>query len=249
MSKRQLIVFFIALLLFSLLSLLYSSQVIADLKQLYQDPQVTLGAELTLRPQAAAPSIATQTDLATIQEAVAQRLEHLYLAGTYSVTAQDDRLVVNVSRNENLPYVASIVSSIGEIAFIDGGAESPPIGQTVQTGTQADPGANVYRILFTGQEIEAANLPDSTTGQIFYQLILEPAAAERLATFVESDSGRYICMVMDGQVLNCSVMYHFAGQTMEILPGLSSGGGISLADLAIFLESGPLPVPLEAEIH
>lgn len=249
MSKRQLSVFFIALLLFSLLSLLYSSQVIADLKQRYQDPQVTLGAELILRPQAADTSVAAQTDLATIQEAVSQRLGHLYLAGTYSVTAEDDRLVVNLSRSENLPYVASVVSSIGEIAFIDGGTESPPIGQAVQTSPQADPQANVYRTLFTGREIEAANLPDSTNGQIFYQLTLEPAAAERLATFVETEPGGYICMVMDGQVLNCSVMYHYAGNSIEILPGLSSGVGISLADLAIFLESGPLPVPLEAEIH
>ena len=83
MGKRQLIAFFIALLMFSLLSLLYSSRVIADLKQLYQDPPATLGAELILRPQTAATSVAAQTDLATIQEAVSQRLGHLYLAGTY----------------------------------------------------------------------------------------------------------------------------------------------------------------------
>ena len=70
-----------------------------------------------------------------------------------------------------------------------------------------------------------------------------------MTTFVETEPGGYICMVMDGQVLNCSVMYHFAGNSIEILPGLSSGTGISLADLAIFLESGPLPVPIEAEIH
>jgi preprotein translocase subunit SecD len=249
MGKRQLMAFFIALLMFSMLSLLYSSRVIADLKQLYQDPPATLGAELILRPQTADTSIAAQTDLATIQEAVSQRLDHLYLAGTYSVTTQNDRLVVNLSGSENLPYVASVLSSIGKIAFVDGGTEAPPIGQAVQTSTQADPQANVYRILFTGQEIEAAKLPDSTTGQIFYQLTLQPAAAERLATFVEAEPGGYICMVMDGYVLNCSVMYHQAGNSIEILPGLSSGTGISLADLAIFLESGPLPVPLEAEIH
>jgi preprotein translocase subunit SecD len=119
----------------------------------------------------------------------------------------------------------------------------------VRTSPQADPQENVYRTLFVGQEIEAAKLPDSTTGQIFYQLTLQPAAAKRLTTFVETEPDGYICMVMDGQVLNCSVMYHQSGNTIEILPGLSSGTGISLADLAIFLKSGPLPMPLEAEIH
>jgi len=44
-------------------------------------------------------------------------------------------------------------------------------------------------------------------------------------------------------------MYHQAGNTIEILPGLSSGTFLSLADLAIFLESGPLPEPLQAEIR
>ena len=249
MGKRQLVVFLVALMLFSLLSLAYSSQVIADLKQLYQDPRTTLGAELILRPQTADTSLTAQTDLATIQEAVSQRLGHLYLAGTYSVTTEDDRLVVNLSHSENLPYVASVVSSIGEIEFIDGGGDSPPIGQTVRTATQANQDQNVYRILFTGQEIKAAKLPDPATGQIFYQLTLQPAAAERLAAFVKTQSGGYICMVMDGQVLNCSVMYQQSGHTIEILPGLSSGTGISLADLAVFLESGPLPVPLDAEIR
>ncbi len=249
MGKRQLAVFFLALLLFSLLSLAYSSQVIADLKQLYQDPKATLGAELILRLQIEHSSIFGRSDLVSVQEAVAQRLDHLYLAGTYTVNAQDDRLVVALSRSENLPYVASVVSSIGEIAFIDGGTESPPIGQAVQTSTEAEPQENAYRTLFTGQEIESAKLPDSRTGQIFYQLTLQPAAAERLTAFVATEPGGYICMVMDGQVLNCSVMYHQSGNTIEILPGLSSGTGISLADLAIFLESGPLPVPLEAEIR
>ena len=30
-------------------------------------------------------------------------------------------------------------------------------------------------------------------------------------------------MVMDEQVINCSMMHHWSGNTVEILPGLSSG--------------------------
>ena len=90
-----------------------------------------------------------------------------------------------------------------------------------------DTGEEAVRNYKKGQEIEAAKLPDSTTGEIFYQLTLEPAAAERLTTFVETEPGGYICMVMDSYVLNCSVMYHQAGNSIEILPGLSSGTGIS----------------------
>jgi preprotein translocase subunit SecD len=103
--------------------------------------------------------------------------------------------------------------------------------------------------LFTGQEVEAAELPDSATGQIFYRLTLQPTAADRLNAFIETQQNGYLCMVMDGQVLNCSLMYHQSGNTVEILPGLSSGTILSLADLAIFIDSGPLPTPLKAEIR
>jgi len=39
-------------------------------------------------------------------------------------------------------------------------------------------------------------------------------------------------------------MYHWSGTVVKILPDMGSGANISLADLAIFLESGPLPAPL-----
>jgi preprotein translocase subunit SecD len=151
-------------------------------------------------------------------------------------------LVVRLPHGQNIPYIAVVISSVGEIKFIDGGQNSPPVGQ-------ADAPSQIYQTLFTGQEIESAEPPDSTAGQIFYRLTLQPAASERLATFIQTQPQRYICMVVDGQVLNCSVMYHQAGNTIEILPGLSSGTFLSLADLAIFLESGPLPEPLQAEIR
>jgi hypothetical protein len=35
---------------------------------------------------------------------------------------------------------------------------------------------------------------------------------------------------------------------LEILPNLSSGIGLGLADMAIFLNSGPLPVLLKAKM-
>jgi hypothetical protein len=40
-------------------------------------------------------------------------------------------------------------------------------------------------------------------------------------------------------------MYHWSGETLEILPNLGGDADLSLADLAIFLSSGPLPVSLE----
>jgi hypothetical protein len=54
-------------------------------------------------------------------------------------------------------------------------------------------------------------------------------------------------MVIDQQVINCSSMYHLTDNTLDILPSLGSGNAISLNDLAVFVESGPLPMPLIVE--
>lgn len=240
MRKRHLIIFLLALLLFGLFSVSYSAQVIADLRIFYQDPREGLEIEVVLRPQA--PAGANEIDLTTAQQTVERRLNNLYLAGTYTVVPRDNQLIVKLPHDQNIPYVAVVISSVGDIEFIDGGLESPPIGQ-------AGAPSQIYQTLFSGQEIESAEPPNSATGQIFYRLTLQPAASERVATFIQTQPQRYICMVVDEQVLNCSVMYHQAGNTIEILPGLSSGTFLSLADLAIFLESGPLAEPLQVEIR
>jgi preprotein translocase subunit SecD len=136
---------------------------------------------------------------------------------------------------------------VGEIEFIDGGAVSPPVGREIKTGPQASPAQNIYQVLFTGQDVEEALPPDSTGGQIFYRLTLNATGAERFEDFVATRSGNYVCMVMDKQVINCSAMYHWRNNTLDILPNLGGGTVISLADLAVFLESGPLPLPLKVE--
>lgn len=247
MRRRQLIIFTTVLCLIGILSLAYSARALADLTTLYQNSAGPLGVELILSPDTTltSASVASEEILLEAQQVVSQRMGNLRLAGSYSVAVEDERLVIRLPDNENMPYIASIISSVGEIEFINGGPTSPPIGRRVETAAQANPELNVYQTLFTGQEVKSALLPDPAGGQIFYQLVLEPTTVKRFARFVETQPGYYMCMVMDQQVINCSKMYHWSGNTVDILPGLSSGVDISLADLSIFLESGPLPMPLK----
>lgn len=251
MRRQQIVIFLSSLALIGFFSLAYSARVMADLTTLYQNPGDAFGVELVLTPKnfiSAADSTQQQT-LVKTQNVVARRLENLHLAGAYSLEIQGGHLIVKLPDHENMPYIASIISSVGEIEFIDGGAAAPPVGQQVQTAPQANPEANVYQTLFTTQEIEAAVPPDPSTGQIFYQLTLDPTSVEHFAKFIKDQPEHYICMVMDERVINCSVMYHWSGNTIEILPGLSSGAAISLADLGIFLDSGPLPMPFNIITH
>ncbi|HEX9926694.1 MAG TPA: hypothetical protein VGD99_28870 [Anaerolineae bacterium] len=248
MRRRQLIIFTTVLCLIGILSLAYSARALADLTTLYQNSAGPLGVELILSPDTTltSASVASEEILLEAQQIVSQRMGNLRLAGSYSVAVEDERLVIRLPDNENMPYIASIISSVGEIEFINGGPTSPPIGRRVETAAKANPELNVYQTLFTGQDVESALPPNSASGQIFYQLVLEPTTVKRFARFVETQPGYYMCMVMDQQVINCSKMYHWsAADTVDILPGLSSGADISLADLSIFLDSGPLPMPLK----
>jgi hypothetical protein len=247
--KWRATIFAITLLLIGALSLFYSSKALADLL-FYPTPADALKTSIVLKPNPAVSSDATlmEADLLEARQVVAQRLDQLNLPGSYQLVNQSGQLTITLPESENTPYIINIVTHVGKIEFINGGLESPPLGRPVKTGLQAASSEqNVYPTLFIGQEVEEIVPPDSTTGQIFYRLTLNSVAAKRFTDFVEAQPGAYVCMVLDRQVINCSVMYHLTNNTLDILPNLGSSTMVSLADLAIFLESGPLPLPLRVE--
>jgi hypothetical protein len=227
-------IFTITLALVGLLSLVYSAQALADLV-LCPLPAEGIHTQVILQPV----NVAGQAvDVAAARLVVARRLQQLDLSGAYILASQDGQLALSLPATDQTPYVLDLITQVGQIEFIDGG-QTPPLGRLVQTGE--------YEILFTGQEISDMASPEAD-GQIFYRLRLTPAAAQRFTRFAEVESGRYICMVLDKHVINCSGMYHWgADNTLDILPNLASGAAVSLNDLVIFLESGPLPAPLKIQ--
>jgi preprotein translocase subunit SecD len=246
--RRHLIVFLTVLILTGVLSLVSHARVLADLTTRPGTAVGAIRARLVLAPvTGVAPQAATlgsKAQLLKAQRIINYRLEKLGLAAPSQVTVQDGRLEVSLPQDGNTPYVVNVITSIGQIEFINGGQVSPPIGQRVQTGPHTRPNRHIYQTLFTGQEVDSVVPPDSASGQIFYNLQLKPEAAGRFADFVQANPRAYVCMVLDERVINCSRMYHQSGHTMGILPDLGSGTEVSLADLAVFLEGGPLPVAL-----
>jgi hypothetical protein len=175
------------------------------------------------------------------QRVVAERLEQLQPNSWYDVAVIDGQLEIWLNDHENIHYIQDIISHVGRIEFIDGGM-NPPIGRFVDTAVEPAT-ADSFRTLFTGQEIVSVILPES--GQIFYRITPKPEAAQRIEAFFASPSGRFICLVIDGQVINCSKLYSWTDGTLEIMPSFGSGTGLGLSDLEIFLASGPLPGKFE----
>jgi hypothetical protein len=244
--KSQTTISLIALLLISTFGLIYSSVVVADLRRGRPTEIDTSGVRIVLGPAEtfALGSTTREKYLREARQVVAQRLHQLQLAGDYDVAVDRGQLEVALPDSENIAYIVNIISRVGQIEFIDGGG-SPPIGQKVKTGPNTVFDQNMYRTLFTGWEIAEIIPPNTDTGQIFYQIIPNPVAAERVSDFVDPSATQYICLVIDKEVVNCSKMYAWSGHTLDILPNLSSGADVSLADLAVFLKSGPLPISLK----
>ena len=249
--KRLFAILLVVIVIIAVLGLMYSSRVIADLTVLYPTTVDATGAKIILSPNmsAVATSSTEQTYHLVTQDAgrvVADRLDHLDLMGYHHVDIRDNKLEVSVPELENMTYIIDVITRVGEVEFIDGGTGSPPVGRYVKTELQnMATNDDAYAVLFSGRDIKTIIPPESNEGEIFYQVELQPGAAERFAGFIDAETNAYVCLVMDKQVINCSKMYHLSGTTLDILPNLSGGTGLSLADLGVFLDSGPLPVSLE----
>jgi hypothetical protein len=227
------------LLLLAGVSLLFGGRVLADLSAF--DPATNIfETKLVLAPDTLIPAD-QEIQLLEARPVIARRLDKLAINGPYHLVIRHGQLEVTLPRDGNIPYIASVMTSIGEIAFIDGGAESPPVGQTIKTGLSESP----PQILFTSREVTGLTPPNAANGQIFYLLTLEAEAATRLAGFVAVHPNSFLCIALDDRVINCSTMYHLTDQTLEIMPELSSGDAASMSDLAIFLHSGPLTTRLK----
>lgn len=242
--KRQFIIFLLSLFAITIFTLGSHPRVLADWVLLSPTvvDQSSVKIRLTPDQSAALTDVTLEAWPVQVQEVIKLRLSELNLKN-YEVKVEAEGVEVIFPKYENIAYIINIIGRVGEVEFIDGGQTTPPLGEQVEIGAELLPGKNIYPLLFSGQEIIDVAPPDSNTGEIFYQLTLQPEAAERFAEFAETGKS-YICLAIDQEVVNCSVMYHRSGNVINILPNLGSGRNISLADLAIFLESGPLPAPL-----
>ena len=252
--KRQFGIFLVVSIILVLLGLSVTSQAIAKLTLFFPTSIEGSSTKIMLSPTDDSNITLTPRQYHLVaqdaQRVVAKRLNQMQLDGYYSVKVNDNRLEVIVPQTENMGYILNVITQVGDVEFIDAGSDSAPVGNYLRTEFQLTMReANDYQVLFTGNEIKTITPPNSTNGEIFYQVELEPAAAQRVSNFVGRNPNAYVCLTIDEQVLNCSTMYYWSENTLEILPNLSSGSGLGLADMAIFLNSGPLPVSLKAQIN
>ncbi len=178
----------------------------------------------------------TPADLIKARHIIEQRLQRTSMYGSFEVTAHQTYLEVNLSEGRDLPYITQLLTSVGNIQFIDGG-KTPLIGQHL---TDAD---LTNKLLFSNRNIRQFNAPSK--GDMFYQLTLLPKTAANVERYLQTQPNTYVCIAVDGLVTNCSSLYHWADDTLEFIPNRGDIGVLQSQDLLTLVYSPPLPMPLK----
>jgi protein-export membrane protein SecD len=104
----------------------------------------------------------------------------------------------------------------------------------------------VYETVFTGADLKAAGVDrDPQTGEYLVLFQLQPDASQRFAEYTSSHIGQFLTIVLDGEVVS----------SPRIQSAIPDGSGSitgqftyeSARSLAVQLQYGALPVPLQVE--
>jgi hypothetical protein len=193
---------------------------------------------------------ASQAEIAAAGQVLHERLSaHLSEDARLSLAPEGRQLLVSLPDSLEPSVVLAEASRIGRVELVDGGTQFLPIHRTVKTGPQPIPNQDVYQAVLTALDFEAAEARLNEHGRPVIHFTLNPPGDARLAAHTSEMRGYYLCLVIDGRVVNCPVLrtpLQDRRGTIELT------GEATLDDaqvLARLVRSGPLPIRLRLSRH
>ena len=158
-------------------------------------------------------------------------------------TVESDRLVVSLPPGVPAEWLVTEATRRGLVELVDGGTEFLPLGRRVQTGPAPRPDVGVYEVVLSPTHF-VTTTARLQGGHPAVEFLLTPEGDARLAAHTRHERGYYICVLIDGRVVNCPLLRTpLTERRGEIeLTGTATLGQARL--LAMLLVSGPLPVTL-----
>ncbi len=195
--------------------------------------------------QAAQP--VNQEDMAAAHAVLIERLSSSdsHSSAELSLAIEGSRLAVSLPPGVEPSIVVAEAGRVGQVELVDGGTEFLTVSSVVKTGYRAIPDQDVHLAVLTSADFEAAEAQLNDQGRPVIEFALTPSGDARLAAHTAELRGYYICMAVDGRVVNCPILRTPLTNrrgTIELT------GDASLDDartLAMLIRSGPLPVPFE----
>ncbi|GAB4530263.1 MAG: hypothetical protein Kow0063_08220 [Anaerolineae bacterium] len=182
--------------------------------------------------------------LSAASQVLERRLASLPNAAGVTIAVEGDGLLVSLPTGVEPALVLAAASRAGQVELVDGGTEFLPVDSVVQTGPRAIPDQNVYEVILTAADFEAAHARLKEDGRPVIEITLTPDGDERLAAHTAEVRGYYLCLVVDGWVVNCPIL---RTPLTNRRGSIELTGDATLDDahtLANLIRSGPLPVSL-----
>ena len=162
-----------------------------------------------------------------------------------SLAIEGNRLSVALPPGVEPSIVVAEAGRVGQVELVDGGTEFLTVSSVVKTGPRAIPDQEVHQAVLTSGDFKAAEARLNNQDRPIIDFALTPSGDARLAAYTADLRGYYLCLAVDGRVVNCPILRTPLTNrqgTIELT------GDASLDDartLAMLIRSGPLPVPFE----
>lgn len=199
----------------------------------------------------------TAEELSTARQIVENRVNALGVSEAVVQQAGDRRIVVELPGVEDPEQAIATIRGTALLEFVDVGSTPLPQGTQVTTTVNQNlqsPGSTdgedsapptspiVYETIMTGADLRSASVITDQLGQPAISFELSPEGADIFADFTTNNVGRYLAIVLDGQVISAPV----------ISSPITTGSGViegsftfeEANSLAVQLRYGALPIPL-----
>ena len=188
-----------------------------------------------------------QADLWAAGQVLRQRLSAYSFPNNAqpALAIEGNHLVVSLPAGVEPSIVIAEASRVGQVEIVDGGTEFLSVGSTVRTGPRAIPDQGVYQVVLTSAAFEAIEANRTDKGRPSITFTLTSAGDARLAAHTAERRGYYLCLVVDGQVVNCPILRTPLTDRRGVIELTGDATFNDARRLAILLGSGPLSAPLK----
>jgi preprotein translocase subunit SecD len=191
----------------------------------------------------------TRDDLNVMRQIIVNRIDKSGVAEPQVVVQGSDRVIVEMPGVQNPDQIRDLVGTTGRLDFV-------PLGQTQMTqdqevapevlATKCDDTTTEMCVLFSGDQVAAAQIGANQTGQRTVNFTLTGEAKDKFANYTTDHIQDYFAIVLDGKVITAPVIQSsIPNGQVEIQSGGIGGYPLEEAqNLVTILQFGQLPFPI-----
>jgi preprotein translocase subunit SecD len=191
----------------------------------------------------------TQADVDVVKQIIERRVNATGVSEPVVVTSGTDRIVVEVPGVSDTAAIRKLVGQTGRLDFVPLPASEYGTGTAPgpRTAVEGQPLPTTEAALFSGDQINSANVNTNQQGQRVVAFTLKGDGAKLFGDYTSAHVGEFFAIVLDNAVISApTIQSPITGGSGEITGGGAAGFAQKDAeDLVNVLRFGSLPFPVE----